>query len=258
MVWLIVHAYLSSGVYTEEQIIRAIVEGPPLFLVFGDDTLLLEKDLARLAKLKAAMKIAADTFGLKLTLIPSDRFLMRRLSAGADSPVAARILQQTLANEYPVTDPNIFNLGLSARLSGLKGIYTDGRGTKKQPDEHVSSLDDIVLDVLHQTINKSKEKHPELDLSVRLLAAFKRGDGQQALELTKVAQQRVANEPRTAAQYIADLMKQSASPHAARILQHYIENAPALAEIAKKQISINEGIHRTLRHLLGMPFDFYL
>jgi DNA-binding phage protein len=258
MVWLIIHAYLSSGVYTEEQIIRAIVDGPPLFLVFGDDTLLLEKDLTRLARLKTAMRAAADTFGLKLTLIPSDRFLMRRLFAGTDAPVTTRILQQTLANEYPVTDPSIFNLGLAARLNGLKGIYTDGRGQREQPRGYVSFLDDIVLDVLQQVVIKNRARYPELDLSVRLLAAFRQGNGRQAIELTKLAQQRVASEPRTAAQYIADLMKQSASPHAARILQHYIENAPALAEIAEKQISINEGIHRTLRHLLGMPSDFYL
>jgi hypothetical protein len=258
MVWLIIHAYLSSGVYTEEQIIRSIVHGPPLFLVFGDDTLLLERDLSRLAKLKQAMATAASIFGLKLTLIPSDRFLMRRLSAGADAPVTARILQQTLANEYPVNDPHIFNLGLSARLNGLKGIYTDGRMPTQLSVDFTSSLDDAALNAMIKIIAARIKQYPELTLSIELLKAFVQRDIKKVQELTKKAQQQVAEKPDTAARYIADLMKQSASPHAARILQHYIDNVPTLAAIAKRQISINEGIHRTLRHLLGMPADFYL
>lgn len=90
----------------------------------SDDTFLIADSPEKLFKLGNAFKENADRAGLKGSLEMGDRFLMRQTSDGRDTPVPARVWQNTLSNEEPYTDGLKFLVGLAMRTDGLLGAKT--------------------------------------------------------------------------------------------------------------------------------------
>jgi hypothetical protein len=92
--------------------------------MMSDDTLLMDTSISGLLKKGAAFKDAADTAGLKSSLGIGDRFLMRHTYEGKDTPVLARIWQNTLSNESPPDHELKFLVGLATRTEGVLGQKT--------------------------------------------------------------------------------------------------------------------------------------
>jgi hypothetical protein len=92
--------------------------------MMSDDTLLLDTSLNGLIKKGKAFKEAADTAGLKSSLGIGDRFLMRHTYMGKDTPVLARIWQNTLSNETAPDHELKFLVGLATRTEGMLGQKT--------------------------------------------------------------------------------------------------------------------------------------
>lgn len=105
----------------------------------SDDTLLQDKDPLIVYKLGNAFKANVKRAGLKSSLEFGDRFLMRHMDGGRDTPVPARVWQNTLSNEEPADDPLKFLVGLAMRSDGLLGQKTyDPFGTAKiQPCSYI-------------------------------------------------------------------------------------------------------------------------
>lgn len=92
--------------------------------MMSDDTLLLDTTLTGLMKKGKAFKESADTAGLKSSLGIGDRFLMHHTYRGKDTPVLARVWQNTLSNETAPDHELKFLVGLSTRTEGILGQKT--------------------------------------------------------------------------------------------------------------------------------------
>lgn len=97
---------------------------PEYYFVQSDDTQLIADSASTLAKQGREFEAAVKAAGLKSSIELADRFLMRHLQDGADRPVPARVWQNTLSNETPVTRELIFLAGLMSRTDGLGGCKT--------------------------------------------------------------------------------------------------------------------------------------
>jgi hypothetical protein len=86
----------------------------PFFMNLGDDVLLA------VPKTFSSDAYQADCAeeGIKVKVIPGRRMLMRHIADGRDYAVAARVIQQTLANEDSYLHTGHAVLALSARLQG--------------------------------------------------------------------------------------------------------------------------------------------
>lgn len=114
----------SAFAYLTQYINNPVGSKPEYFYVQSDDTLLLSTDPARLHKQGLAFKKAADDAGIRGSLMIGDRFLMRHMSNGRDTPVPARVWQNTMSNEEPYEDPLKFIVGLAMRTDGIAGSKT--------------------------------------------------------------------------------------------------------------------------------------
>lgn len=91
------------------------------YYVQSDDTELIASSLDNLKKHKDAFVELVAAAGLKGSSEFADRFLMRHIDKGRDTPVPARVWQNTLSNETSVRDEFVFLAGLSSRTDGLNG-----------------------------------------------------------------------------------------------------------------------------------------
>lgn len=98
--------------------------GREFFHIQSDDLLLIADTPDFLYKYGNAFKNATDAAGLKGSLEFGDRFLMRHNNNGRDTPVPARVWQNTLSNEEPYDDELKFLVGLAMRTDGLLGHKT--------------------------------------------------------------------------------------------------------------------------------------
>jgi hypothetical protein len=87
----------------------------PLFLNLGDDVLL---SLPRSTNVADYEECCAEE-GVKAKMFKGNRMLMRHIRGGRDYAVAARVVQQTLANEDSYDHLGHIALALAARLEGL-------------------------------------------------------------------------------------------------------------------------------------------
>jgi hypothetical protein len=88
----------------------------------GDDVLLYGRSLNEVVAMGKEFNIMAANAGLKSSLVPGDKFLMRQNSRGQDAPVPARVRQNTFSNETPPDSELVFLAGLVGRTDGLLGI----------------------------------------------------------------------------------------------------------------------------------------
>lgn len=98
--------------------------GEELFNIQSDDDVLLNQDPLLLYRQVDAFRNLTKTAGIKTSIQVGDRFLMRHIDSGKDTPVSARVYQNTLSNETPPEDPETFVVGLAVRTDGLLGHKT--------------------------------------------------------------------------------------------------------------------------------------
>jgi len=121
-----------AGVLNESAMLDYLVQyrngnvgsGREYFHVMSDDDLLIHDSPATLFKVGSEFREATKRAGLKGSLEFGDRFLMRHCLNGRDTPVPARVWQNTISNEEPYTDPLKFLVGLGMRSDGLLGQKT--------------------------------------------------------------------------------------------------------------------------------------
>lgn len=102
------------------------------FYVMSDDTLLIQSSPLELKRQGDSFINTIRSAGLKGSLEFGDRFLMRHTYGGRDTPVPARVWQNTLSNEAPPESELILLAGLVSRTDGLLGYKTiDPFGTGK-------------------------------------------------------------------------------------------------------------------------------
>lgn len=104
----------------------SVKPGQEEYWIQSDDTQLFDSSIPGLVKKNNAFKEAVSAAGLKGSITASDRFLMRHISDGRDSPLVTRIFQNTVSPEVPVTNPLIFTVGFMMRTEGLLGVKVFG------------------------------------------------------------------------------------------------------------------------------------
>lgn len=114
----------AAEVYTHLMSRVNKAQEPILFLLQSDDTLLVREDLKELARFANKFREVASDSGIKGSLTLGDRFLMRHMYKGKDTPLIARDFQNTLSNEVSYQDPLKFTVGLGARTDGILGYKT--------------------------------------------------------------------------------------------------------------------------------------
>jgi hypothetical protein len=184
---IIITSLLESGVMGETDVYNHLMsrvkgkEGDMLFLVQSDDTLLVRKELKSLAKLAAKFSEVSSDSGIKGSLTLGDRFLMRHMYKGKDSPLAARNFQNTLSNEQSYQDPVKFTVGLGARTDGLFGYKSvDAFGGGKFLE--TTSLErDFSLKVLEELYGFLNTAHIKVPAAIHILELLIRS-GQKAVK----------------------------------------------------------------------------
>lgn len=127
---VVIKSLVEAKLFTEETIYDYLISqqgnsfADPYYLIASDDTLLIHPDLDKLRDLVNHFIANAELAGLKGKLEIGDRFLMRHMHHGKDTPLIARVWQNTLSNEEPYIDPLKFIVGLCARTDGLLGVKT--------------------------------------------------------------------------------------------------------------------------------------
>lgn len=126
------HTWMTTNNKTEQDLVDYLCqyESTPVgtkqehWWILGDDTLFLSQDLDVLYRTGEQFKKSVALAGLKFSLEPGDRFLMRSCFAGRDTPVPARIFQNTISNEEPEDDALKFAVGFAMRSDGMYGVKT--------------------------------------------------------------------------------------------------------------------------------------
>lgn len=90
----------------------------PLILIQSDDTLLIGSNPGQATVLARNFVTGCRIAGLKYSLFPGDKFLMKHCYRGVDVPNPMRVLQNSLTQETPVVDPARFLVGLATRSEG--------------------------------------------------------------------------------------------------------------------------------------------
>jgi len=127
-----IQALLDGGKHSESELFDYLtyyLHEPPgsrteLVDIQSDDTLLKHNNLKSLLHMAAHFKTNADLAGIKGSIEIGERFLMRMMLQGADSPVPYRVFQNTISNEESVVDILKFAVGFAIRTDGLLGHKT--------------------------------------------------------------------------------------------------------------------------------------
>lgn len=132
-----VSGWLNEGLMTETQVhdyltisLRKpnwkaeIQPGDIKVLIQSDDELMILPDEKTARLYEAAFLKSADAAGVGAKIEIGDKFLSRHMTNGVDTPVIARVFQNTVSNETPTDDVWKFMMGLVARTDGLAGIKT--------------------------------------------------------------------------------------------------------------------------------------
>lgn len=163
--------YLTSIVRTGST--KSKNEDIPLFLVQSDDTLLLLKNRKDMSVLVKAFVHTTQAVGLKSEPLVGDRFLMRHMAQGKDSPVAARMLQNTISSEDSKVDPLIVATGLLSRSDGVAGHRTVdafGLGHQLKIGEHELILQRKAFDLIHRLYeNNAIAKPSSITMAINVI-----------------------------------------------------------------------------------------
>lgn len=123
-------AYINAAKLTEDQAVAYVsmyADGSQVgkkwerFYIQSDDSLLIASSLNELYEQGNHFTSLLKAAGLKGSVMLGDRFLMRHMNGGRDTPVPSRVWQNTLSNETPPPDEVTFNVGFASRTDGLMG-----------------------------------------------------------------------------------------------------------------------------------------
>jgi len=268
-----IQSAISAGILTEGSaytyLTRLIsdennVEGE-LFFIQSDDNALIHSDLKTLLKFGESFKRHADVVGSPGSLSLGDRFLMRHISLGRDTPNATRVFQNTLSNEDSVIDPTKFLVGLVTRTEGLLGQRTfDPFQIKRYIPIHRYVLDYemSILKSLHHFLSTASYPHPmgvsylttmleagremtsrcgkEFDSAVTMNHSYGTKLDEirvQAMKDLAAAQLKMSTKDPEAGfrAWIDQLMKDKHIPSSSIILDQIIASSPAIANYVKQR-----------------------
>jgi hypothetical protein len=229
-------------------------EADPFLLIASDDTLLIADSVSQLLKMSDAFKAGAAMAGVSAKLELGDKFLMRHTYLGRDTPVAARVWQNTLSNENPPSDMLTFFVGLLMRTDGMLGHKTFdpfGTGTVLSVSRVQLAIDVMVIKslltfistaALH-SVNAEQFLNLMLEAGTRMVkitsSEFKipsdyaqrldrmRKDGLAALAKAQMA--KYVNTPLDT--WLYALYKDAASPAAANLLAEMAKGSDAVKNI---------------------------
>lgn len=120
--------------------VTSVKPGNEEFLVLSDDTALRQNSLFAACVHATMYAKIVPKAGMKFDLTLGDRFLMKHLNRGLVSPVLARIVQNTISAEEPVSSPFVFMLGIMARLEGVLGLLPTRKYATGSPKGTPSTL----------------------------------------------------------------------------------------------------------------------
>jgi hypothetical protein len=118
--------WIQTGFMSREAIIAYLTSTPavPKVLIQSDDTSLIASSKEELTGLTESFRQGAKMAGISASIGVGDKFLMRNLYLGKDTPVSIRVWQNTLNNETPPEDAITFMVGLVVRTDGMLGFKT--------------------------------------------------------------------------------------------------------------------------------------
>lgn len=161
--------WIATGAMTKEDAYAYLINKSnsviPKVLIQSDDTLLCAANLTDLHKLSVSFMTGCSYAGIVPELQLGDKFLMRHLSRGKDTPVITRIWQNTLSNEQPVDDPLIMIIGFLMRTEGILGQRTFdpfGVGHVRKTSEIETKYSLQVLKSIRGFASTASESIPEL------------------------------------------------------------------------------------------------
>jgi len=150
-------------------------------LIQSDDTAFIGTSISEIRKLTSSFSQAAKAAGIKSSVEMGDKFLMRHLSNGRDTPVLARIWQNTISNEEPETDPLIFLVGLMMRTDGVLGHKTFDpfqTGTRQTISSIEKKLSKLTFEsLLRVCLNANVIHRPAVEYLKMLVTATELMDG---------------------------------------------------------------------------------
>lgn len=224
--------------------------------VQSDDTLISRSTFKELVHAMLAFMEAAKLANLKASIAIGDRFLMRHMFEGKDSPVLMRIWQNTLSNEEPATDPLKFAVGMAMRTDGLLGhktIIANNARTGYVVNMLEVKLTLIVMTSLHSFLTTAKIQVPAAikvvtmikDEAQRMLTAPNRVasrefitaiDNERKSIVRKLAESELAKNADNLdyMSYIAELLKDASKPSTQALLDQIFALAPELKQLADR------------------------
>jgi len=240
--------------WTEDQAVNYITmyktEGVPIgslperVYIQSDDSLLIAPTISSLLKQGDEFNRLLKLAGLKGEVMIGDRFLMRHLYGGLDTPVPARVFQNTVSNETPPPSSLIFEVGLAARTDGLaasKSVDPFGTGVVYNITSAERSFTRMMLDMLISDISSANTPLPRAIKFLSVLRDSLNAKRSEQLngyrrevvqELALIELVRAAKEGRAALQtYLYSLHKDKFKPGAAAITLEIENLAPELASV---------------------------
>lgn len=184
-----VDALLNAGIMNDEEMYNYLIRHADgsqngskfeYFDLQSDDAQLNAHSLAELVLFGDSFLASAKKMGLKTKFQAGDRYLMRHMFKGRNSPVPCRIWQNTISNEDSYTEPIKFIVGLASRTDGIFGMKTvDPFGTGKH--RSITGTERRVTLYILQSVLKflttAKSPVPEAIAFIKLLMeAGKSGD----------------------------------------------------------------------------------
>lgn len=241
------------------------------YYVMSDDTQLIATDPVMLKKHGENFSTALKKAGLKGSVEFADRFLMRHLQGGADRPVPARVWQNTISNETPVSDEIIFLAGLGSRtdgLLGLKSVDPFGTGTHQAISKSEAVFTTLVLSQLLELLgNASSRSSTAVTFLQSLFESARTFNSTQTNGVGKVSNAGLANQSITRMSIVRALAKRELdkmllmgkSPGADWLYAlHRDRHSPASGALLEELESLSPLIKKSLDQVEGKEHAFFV
>lgn len=276
--------------WSEDQLVRYLTmyasaepgSGPEKALMLGDDLLFVADTYKELRTVTKSFVETAPKAGVDAELIPGNRFLMRHMSDGEDTPVPMRVRQNSLSNEAPPASELIMLAGLASRTDGLFGVTSTDpflRGTLVRITKVEAFVSQQVIKDLESFFSSSAHVSPTAVKLLQLLSkatppltlaavksdpfGFVSPDSSVANELHRLrkgivamlAQEELSKLAGSSVDtsWIYELHRDAHSPTSALLLQSISSLSPSVTSALSKMAGVENSLFKHSTATMGVP-----